>query len=58
MKPTTILKEYIEKELLISAPDLNKETRTKLESIATAFLQNQISMIAALTAFSDCSCTP
>lgn len=58
MKLTSIFKEYIEKELMTSAPDLDKETRAKLENIASAFLQNQITMITALAAFSECSCTP
>ena len=58
MKSTSVLREFINKELFLSAPDLDEETRSKLSNIANAFLQNQISMISALTVFSDCSCPP
>lgn len=56
MNNQNILHQFIEKELILSAPDINEATRTRLMKIALGFLKNQISMIAALTIFSECSC--
>ncbi|KAH0790495.1 Myb-like DNA-binding domain containing protein [Histomonas meleagridis] len=56
-KPENIcMQEFIEKELNISAPELGDEVRKKLANIALGFFENKISMTAALTVFSECSC--
>lgn len=56
MNNQNLLIEFIEKELVLSAPDISEATRARLKEVAIGFLQNQISMIGALNTFSECSC--